>query len=1152
MRWFGQRAGREVDELQRRVLAWVQHGNPDRIMGRGAEQCAARVRSGIHEGVDPMHALGAVVALASWRWHRHRYLLMAAALTADEAALGAVAEELGLAVDYFRVIQATAPGLVPDEVRHALERRAAEQPSREAVELLKILRPAARIVEGIENQRRTSTEYPREVLKPLRAAARIVKQLDRGGIDRVDEAADLLEQALVLLPEEHPRYPAVANMLATVLVRRGAVRRFPDDLDAALNLAESAAETGDPTFVATLADVLHTRHSVGGDDRDLDRAIDVQRTLTDTNPEQLFTLAQFLHTRLERTGNDVDLAEAEELAGRLADVATGLERADALNLLGVLATYRYETTSDRAHLEAALAHQRKALALARKSDKHVVYLTNLAWNLHRLYQLSDDPGLLVEAVALARDAVALPHQGDPGVDMSLAQLLYAEHERTGATGPLDEAIRLGRAALGEGPQTASDWAGRAGSLGLLLHRRYRLTDQSELLEEAVVWLRRAVEDSPLRSARRLNQLSNLAMVLTDLHHPDTDEEAAGLLQEALETSPADGVNRSLLLSNLAGVLVRLGRYREAADAARESLRLAPEKGAGWAMTADNLAVSLQRTGDPADLEEAIRWGEAAMTASPAGHVGHGSIRFNQALRLAERSAPPDLTAAYMLWREVAADPASSIYLRLDSARAWARESAGEQLGGSEALDAYAAYMELLPRRVWRGLRRSDAEALIARLPGLTCDAAANALAAGRPRLAVEYLEQGRVLLWSRLLEGQSDLAGLSSAWPTLAARFAELRAALDAEPGGVKDPLGADRRLALAREFEDLIEQIRGLPGQSRFLRPAGIERVGDEGPVVLLNVSRWRCDALIIERDEIRTVPLPDLTDNEVARWADEHLESMKALDAASGDPLVVINAERRLAALLRRLSETVTGPVLDSFPERPRRIWWCPTGPLTMLPLHAASGDTVCSILPSLRALAQARKTPPATPGDLLIIAVPKAPNADPLPNVDAEQEFLTGVFPDYTLLRNARRESARHALSRHMRVHFACHATQNLVSPSEAGFVLQDGLLSLTDLLAQPPSHGELAVLSACKTATGGIAHLDEAITLANALHHTGWRHVVATQFSVWDDAAARFTELLYPLLSEHADPAEAVHAAVRILRDAHPNSPSRWAPYVHTGP
>ncbi|WP_405943133.1 CHAT domain-containing protein [Streptomyces sp. NBC_00207] len=206
----------------------------------------------------------------------------------------------------------------------------------------------------------------------------------------------------------------------------------------------------------------------------------------------------------------------------------------------------------------------------------------------------------------------------------------------------------------------------------------------------------------------------------------------------------------------------------------------------------------------------------------------------------------------------------------------------------------------------------------------------------------------------------------------------------------------------------------------------------------------------------------------------------------------------------------------------------------------------------MPSLRALAQARETAPAPPGNLLIIAVPKAPDAAPLPNVDAERAFLTREFPRHTLLHDARRESARDALSRHTRVHFACHATQNLVAPSEAGFVLQDGLLSLTDLLAQPPSQGELAVLSACQTATGGITHLDEVMTLANALHHTGWRHVIATQFSVWDDAAARFTELLYPLLSEQADPAEAVHAAVRILRDAYPNSPSRWAPYLHTGP
>jgi len=47
-----------------------------------------------------------------------------------------------------------------------------------------------------------------------------------------------------------------------------------------------------------------------------------------------------------------------------------------------------------------------------------------------------------------------------------------------------------------------------------------------------------------------------------------------------------------------------------------------------------------------------------------------------------------------------------------------------------------------------------------------------------------------------------------------------------------------------------------------------------------------------------------------------------------------------------------------------------------------------------------------------------------------------------------------------------------------------------------------HAEFAGLSACKTATGGAELLDEAITLAAALHYTGYRHVIGTLWSVHD--------------------------------------------------
>ena len=61
------------------------------------------------------------------------------------------------------------------------------------------------------------------------------------------------------------------------------------------------------------------------------------------------------------------------------------------------------------------------------------------------------------------------------------------------------------------------------------------------------------------------------------------------------------------------------------------------------------------------------------------------------------------------------------------------------------------------------------------------------------------------------------------------------------------------------------------------------------------------------------------------------------------------------------------------------------------------------------------------------------------------------------------------------------------------------LSDGTLSITRLSAAQYS-GELAFLSACRTAAGGVDLPDEVITLAPALNYTGYRYVVATLWSV----------------------------------------------------
>lgn len=96
----------------------------------------------------------------------------------------------------------------------------------------------------------------------------------------------------------------------------------------------------------------------------------------------------------------------------------------------------------------------------------------------------------------------------------------------------------------------------------------------------------------------------------------------------------------------------------------------------------------------------------------------------------------------------------------------------------------------------------------------------------------------------------------------------------------------------------------------------------------MVVNVSDFRCDALIIDKRGFRAIRLPHL-----------HSRDIRTREVSLGG----LNS-----ALLEWLWDTITNPVLEALEltqappgaSRPR-IWWVPTGPLARFPLHAAGYD-------------------------------------------------------------------------------------------------------------------------------------------------------------------------------------------------------------------
>ncbi|MGW5768816.1 CHAT domain-containing protein [Streptomyces longwoodensis] len=426
------------------------------------------------------------------------------------------------------------------------------------------------------------------------------------------------------------------------------------------------------------------------------------------------------------------------------------------------------------------------------------------------------------------------------------------------------------------------------------------------------------------------------------------------------------------------------------------------------------------------------------------------------------------------------------------------------------------------------------------------------------------------------------------------------------------------RRMELAREWDRLVDQVREtVPGFQDFMRRPSLDSLlpaAAAGSVVMLNVSPWRSDALIVTTAGVRNLRLPRLTLDEATARANHYLETLHeaerkgqeyldALDEAHARPTAaairaqshaahdLMHAERRtdqmLQAMQEWLWETVAAPVLEEIglvgkppagTEWPR-LWWCPTGPLTLLPLHTAGyhgtaesplpltvlDRAVSSYTPTLRALLQARtehrpSAAEAATDRLLVVAVEEATGQPRLHSVDRELQALSQLVTPgrLTVLRgtDADRRSVCEELERHQWVHFICHGDQNLAQPSEGGLLMSDATLTVRDISARH-FRGEFAGLSACKTAVGGKELLDETITLATALHYSGYRHVVAALWSVDDEAAADVFTFLYGELAVDGTlraqgVAPALHRAVRDLRAAHPHEPRLWTPFAHIGP
>jgi CHAT domain-containing protein len=203
-------------------------------------------------------------------------------------------------------------------------------------------------------------------------------------------------------------------------------------------------------------------------------------------------------------------------------------------------------------------------------------------------------------------------------------------------------------------------------------------------------------------------------------------------------------------------------------------------------------------------------------------------------------------------------------------------------------------------------------------------------------------------------------------------------------------------------------------------------------------------------------------------------------------------------------------------------------------------------------------------------LLAAVPKPFMFSSLPATREEAIAISSIVPSQSLMSqegiNARAQGLHFVstaddvlrlLPDATILHLACHGQQDNQEPLNSGFVMEDKMIQVGDLLRLNLPNARLAFLSACETAQGDLERPDEALHLAATMLYAGFKSVVGTMWSMGDVDGPVVSETVYrELFAGNSDTIDfniipyALDSAVRRLR-VQGIEPSRWAPYIHIG-
>ncbi|KAJ7774149.1 CHAT domain-containing protein, partial [Mycena maculata] len=1044
---------------------------------------------------------------------------------------------------------------------------------------------------------------------PMRLHGLAVSFRDRyqrsGNLQDLEAALDNSKAAVAHTPEGHPDLPGWLQNLAVLFRDRYRRSGNLQDLEAALvndQVAVAHTPEGHPDLPGrfhSLAVSFRDQYRRSGKLQDLETALENSKAAVAHTPKghpdlpgRLQNLAVSFRDQYQRSGDLQDLQAAlENVQAAVAHTPEGHpDLPEQLQNLAVFFSDQYRRSGNLQDLEAALVNGQAAVAHTPESHPDLPRrLQNLAVFFSDQYQRSGNLQDLQAALENIQAAVAhtpVGHLDLPGRLQNLAVSFRDRYRRSGNLQDLEAALENVQAAVAHTPEGHPDLPRRLHHLALFFSDRYQRSGNLQDLEAALVNDQAAVAHTSESHPDLPRQLQNLAVSFRDRYQRSGNLQD---LQAALENVQAAVAHTPEGHPDLPGQLQNLAesfrdRYRKSGnlqdlEAALENDQAAvahtPEGHPDLPGRLQDLAESFrdryQRSGNLQDLEAALENDQAAVAHTPEGHPDLPGQLQNLAVSFRYRYQRlgnlQDLDNALSTYGASFKSTSSNLVNSWKSALSWASLAKSHKPG--QILEAYSAAFHLLPDILWIGTSiyvRQDTNRRI-NVAQATSDAISACIDLGNLFLAIELLEQGLGTSFQQLLQLKTNVDVLPQEYAT------ELHnLSVELYSGTTENP----QRVAAQRHA--LIRTIRQLPGLENFLLPrpyTDLCHVSQWGPIIILNSHPDHCDTIILFnpasdplhiRLNVSVVSLKaqksllkDLIQGRIARSRESQISRMKG--GREG-------LERGIEGLLVWIWTSVVKPIYTALEANgiiSGRLWWCPTGDFTALPLHAADSKDqfIHSYTSTLGSLIEANSRKLLDDPSIGVVGVTHTGPGryQALPGVQQEITNIISLVRDKYQLQSLIGEQAtvnavRAQLNDCAYIHLACHGAQDLVDPPKSCLQLYGGNLELETILQMPLPKAEFIFLAACQTAKGDAELVNESFHLGGGFIAAGFQGAIATMWSMCDEDGPVVAETVYGYLfgsgerPRALDGAKALQLAVRRLRDA--GVPyERWVPFIHLG-